>query len=281
MCLICPIYLQSLTTGCYRGFVSDCGMDWKTERIEHAAGVNCSETEAKSPGVDRAAIDEIVVKRVFDCCHLHIAEAVSGITLPAEFLGALTANESGGRCDAACFEPAVYEHLKAVASGRAPAFGSIAWQQLSSALQEATAPGARQLQDKLANEDYLKGAVRALTGQEDRGLRDLATSWGFTQIMGYHVIGRKVSVPSLADPRLHYHLAIDILEDFARRFRLQLSRDFESLFRCWNTGRPAGKTFDPDYVAKGIRRMNLYRSLMPHGVENHLSHATFARGLES
>jgi len=33
------------------------------------------------------------------------------------------------------------------------------------------------------------------------------------------------------------------------------------MFCCWNTGRPYGKTFDPDYVEKGLRRMRIYRQL--------------------
>jgi len=31
------------------------------------------------------------------------------------------------------------------------------------------------------------------------------------------------------------------------------------LFRCWNTGRPDGKTADPAYVENGLRRMEIYR----------------------
>jgi len=36
---------------------------------------------------------------------------------------------------------------------------------------------------------------------------------------------------------------------------------FEELFRCWNTGRPYGKTYDPAYVETGLRRMTIYREL--------------------
>jgi len=34
------------------------------------------------------------------------------------------------------------------------------------------------------------------------------------------------------------------------------------LFRCWNTGRPDGRTADPAYVENGRRRMEIYRELM-------------------
>ena len=37
--------------------------------------------------------------------------------------------------------------------------------------------------------------------------------------------------------------------------------EFAELFRCWNTGRPNGKTFDPNYVQNGLRRIEIYRRL--------------------
>jgi hypothetical protein len=46
-----------------------------------------------------------------------------------------------------------------------------------------------------------------------------------------------------------------MLSDFGARFHLDLSKDFEQIFRCWNTGHPDGITYDPDYVGKGLARM--------------------------
>lgn len=224
-------------------------------------------TETGGAGLQARAVepldtDRVLVKQVFDLCHRYTAEAVSGTVLPVEFLGALTANESGGRVDAACFELSVYGRLKAVATGQSTNFGSIAWKQLSEALQEMDSPEVRRLEETIAVQGYLQELARSMTGPEEQDLKDFATSWGFTQIMGYQVIGRKASVKGLLDPQFHYHFAVEILNDFALSFRLRLEKDFESLFRCWNTGRPDGRTFDPDYVANGIRRMNLYRELM-------------------
>jgi hypothetical protein len=45
--------------------------------------------------------------------------------VPAEFLAALTANESGGDPQANRFEPGVYQHLKSVAEGLTASYGSI------------------------------------------------------------------------------------------------------------------------------------------------------------
>lgn len=97
---------------------------------------------------------------------------------------------------------------------------------------------------------------------EKVGLRELATSWGLTQIMGYQVVGRKAAIRELLDPQFNYRFAVELLSEFAHRFRLKLSSDFEALFRCWNTGDPEGETFDPDYAARGILRMQLYQNLI-------------------
>ncbi|HEX5481518.1 MAG TPA: hypothetical protein VFZ08_02710 [Terriglobia bacterium] len=207
-------------------------------------------------------VDLIVVRRVYEVCQQHIAKAVASTPVLGAFLAALAANESGGKPEACCFEPKVYGHLKAVASGRTSAFGSIVWKNLLPACQQSLQPGSPDLRARFAvlplqQED----ALRAITGAEEEALRGLASSWGFTQIMGYQVIGHQAEVRDLLDPDFHFRFAVKLLTVFARRFRLRLSRDFEDLFRCWNTGQPNGKTFDPEYVAKGLRRMKLYQEL--------------------
>ncbi|MGH9468943.1 MAG: hypothetical protein ACRD1N_01210 [Terriglobia bacterium] len=200
--------------------------------------------------------------RVYNRCHGYIAAAVSGSALPAEFLAALTANESGGEVEASCFEQETYAHLRAVASGRVAAFGSIGRQTLLAALQQSAGAPAQPLPGRLAATEFSPEALRAISGMEDHELRALATSWGLTQIMGYHMVERKAAIRQLLDPQFHYRFAVELLTDFARRFRLRLSSDFESLFRCWNTGDPEGETFDPDYVARGMLRARIYRDLI-------------------
>lgn len=206
--------------------------------------------EVTESGASVTEIDRIVIRRVFERCHKFIAEAISGCQVPAAFVGALAANESGGLTDAMHFEAWVYRRLKAVANGRAPAFGSIARKQLLRSLGENSAP-----------------ADAVISGDADRKLREFATSWGFTQIMGYHVIHRSLDIGSLTEPAAHFHIAVELLSEFARRFDLRLARDFEQLFRCWNTGRPDGTTFNPNYVAAGIRRMALYHELANNAQE--------------
>ena len=92
-------------------------------------------------------------------------------------------------------------------------------------------------------------------------MRELASSWGFTQIMGYHLIGRKGTVRDLLDAAFNFRLAIELLAEFAGRYELDLAREFEEMFRCWNTGSPYGVTFDPEYARKGLVRMEIYREI--------------------
>jgi hypothetical protein len=87
--------------------------------------------------------------------------------------------------------------------------------------------------------------------------------------MGYHMLGRPEPVAKLCDPAYHYRIAAQMVEEFASRFHLDPERDFEALFRCWNTGRPDGKTYDPSYVQNGMRRIEICRQLKAAPAEAH------------
>ena len=270
----------------------------------------------------------------------HIVEIAGHTPISAEFLAALTANESGGNTHAKRFEPAVYRHLTEVAAGRALAWGSIGKHLLDKEIAEveaqikattaapqasaaatpssqstgAKAPAAAQPTSSAAttggtkapetsppsdasagtsgsagpsvageaaqpssasplaakadsyheahlSDSFTASYSQALSIFRDEAIRHLATSWGLTQIMGYHMLGRPEPVERLCDPAFHYRVATDLLQDFAKCFHLDPQRDFEALFRCWNTGRPDGKTYDPDYVQNGLRRIEVCRQL--------------------
>ena len=161
------------------------------------------------------------------------ARATAATRLPPAFLAALVANESGGRSNASRFEQAVYGALQMVRQGRRPRYGGFIREQL---------------QDKTPGE-----------------LRALATSWGLTQIMGFNAAARGIAVgftgESLLDHETHLALAVQMLSEFAERFKLDLARDFAALFNTWNTGSPDGRTYDPEYVPRGLRRLELYQDL--------------------
>jgi len=203
--------------------------------------------------------EEQLVARVFNRCHSVIAEACLRSSVPAEFLGALTANESGGNARAARFEPAVYRHLKAVAAGAAAHYNGIQAEDLSAEVSEMLHPKSGEYHERTLTAPFAANHQRALGAMEDEALRELATSWGFTQIMGYHMAARGGTVRDLLDPEFHYRVALEQLAEFADENQLDLAHEFEEMFRCWNTGLPYGKTYDPNYVPNGIRRMALYR----------------------
>jgi hypothetical protein len=199
---------------------------------------------------------------VFARCDGFIQEACGLSSVRPEFLGALTANESGGNPAAVRFEPSVYRHLKAVAAGERPRYGGIGAEALCEELTEVLHPKTGEFHEKFLHSLFANGQASGLSHLADEALRELASSWGFTQIMGFHLIGRHGTVGDLLEPRFHYHLANQLLAEFAESYQLDLAREFEELFRCWNTGRPEGKTADPAYARNGLRRMELYRELV-------------------
>jgi len=212
-----------------------------------------------------AARERRLLERVCARCHAVISEVCAYSSVPAAFLGALVANESGGDPQAMRFEPAVYRHLKAVAEGRRAAYAGLSRRDFDAEIAEMLHPKAGSFHAVFLTPPFRAAHGRELAASRDEALRELATSWGFTQIMGYHLVGRSGTVRDLLEPRFHFHLALELLALFAERYQLDLAREFAEMFHCWNTGQPYGQTFDPDYVAQGLRRMEIYRSIESSG----------------
>jgi len=233
----------------------DAAMLLSPAKVSPAGGLHAS-------AAARTEAEQRLVRRVFTRCHEFIQEACRTSTVPGEFLGALTTNESGGNAAAVRFEPSVYRHLKAVAAGERPRYVGIGAQGLCEEICEVLHPKTGEFHEKFLNSLFLAGQASELSRMADEALRELASSWGFTQIMGFHVIGRHGTVRDLLAPRFHYHLANQLLAEFADSYQLDLRRDFEKMFRCWNTGRPDGRTADPAYVENGLRRAEIYRARM-------------------
>jgi hypothetical protein len=239
------------TSGRIPGFVTPS----RTAGISPVGGVS-------SGAGARAGTNLKLVRRVFTRCNEFIQEACRSSSIRPEFLGALTANESGGDIGAVRFEPSVYRHLKAVAAGESRRYGGICGQALCEEVAEILHPKSGEFHERFLNSLFLAGQSSEISRLADDVLRELASSWGFTQIMGFHVIGRQATVRDLLGPRFHYRLANQLLVEFAESYQLDLSGDFEELFSCWNTGRPDGRTADPAYVRHGLIRMQIYRELM-------------------
>jgi hypothetical protein len=177
-----------------------------------------------------------------------IATAVEGTPIPTAFLAALIGLESGGNPNAKRFESAVLVHLFEVLVGRKERFGAIGPTNLFSYIQT-------QLPTSAWDSLVFTSAMLALDG--------LASSWGLTQIMGYHAL----EPGATSDPRFYAEPAaclaetIRLIKQFGEIFKLNLATDGNSLFTCWNTGSPTGKTFDPQYVPNGLVLMGIYESL--------------------
>jgi hypothetical protein len=173
-----------------------------------------------------------------------ITEACSTSSVPAGFLAALIANESGGDVNAKRFEKGVLAALWEVLLGRKAAYGSIGGKDL---LQFITQP-----------KEFPVNTPLAIPSYTCERLDSLATSWGLTQIMGYEAIAFHSSVTAVKTPETSLVISLQMLAQFAGRFGLDVTKDFSQLFDCWNSGRPHAPTADPQYIPNGLGRMKLW-----------------------
>lgn len=196
------------------------------------------------------SLEEKLLSDIREKYSAYIEPACKATVFPASLLAALTANETGLDDKKNRFESSVFVDLAQVLAGKKANFGSIGSIDIEAFL-------ARDLRPLGLNE--LRVSVVSLM--------TLATSWGPTQIMGYQVLSSPLGrIGELQDVSLHFEWAVRLLTLFEREFRLSgdfNDADAEQYFRCWNTGRPDGRTFDPNYAANGIRRMRIYESLPP------------------
>jgi hypothetical protein len=181
-----------------------------------------------------------------------IAAACSASSVPEAFMAALIANESGGNVNAKRFEHSVLAAIWEVLLGRKAAYGSLGRADLVAYVTGIAGPSSGQ---RAVN------APNNLPGDAFQRVDALATSWGLTQIMGYHALEFGVTIDTLISPENGLEIATKLLAKFAISFRLDITRDFEQFFRCWNGGHPTAETFDPQYVANGLERMKLWKFL--------------------
>lgn len=183
-----------------------------------------------------------------------LASVAATSSLPAAFFAALIANESGGDAHASRFEPAVFAALGEVLLGRKAAYGSIGQQDLllfALPVEVSTA----------AQHGLSATGVTNLFTVALQRLASLAASWGLTQVMGYEAIAYRSDdgVAALQSPVSELNITARMLADFARRFQLDLGKDFAQLFDCWNSGRPHAPTADPKYIPNGLARIAIYQ----------------------
>lgn len=95
----------------------------------------------------------------------------------------------------------------------------------------------------------------------DAALKALATSYGLTQIMGWHMINNlKGTISDLRDPDKHLSYNVQLLALVGGNYLKR--KDYESVLRIWNTGRANGKTYHPYYVANALLVMEMAAPLL-------------------
>jgi hypothetical protein len=177
-----------------------------------------------------------------------IAAAAHTTTVGEPFLAALIAGESAGDPAAKRFEPAVFGHILEVLASKRAAF---------------SVPGINRPLGAVDFMGYIMKAPAAFLQQLGQVV-DLATSFGLTQIMGWHAVElyqEDMLAKIKTDPQAQLELTIQLLVIFANKYDLNLANEWEAMFTCWNTGEPDGHTYDPNYVANGLRRIEIYKTI--------------------
>ncbi len=186
-----------------------------------------------------------------------IATARTGTSVSAAFMAALVANESAGsveeRLAANRFEKGVLKKIVLAALG-----------------DEAFSDPS--LSRPIGQDEWLLEADYAIDTRHPpstsfmlaglQNFKELSTSWGPMQLMGWHAREWGVPLVEFSRRETHFQHARALILYFSQKYELRADRDFHQLFRCWNTGVPRGRrTFDPNYVANGLRRLKLYQQL--------------------
>ena len=195
--------------------------------------------------------DQAMMAMIRDHFGAYIRAAVSGSGFPESFFAALTANETSGVPTQTRFESAVLGHLVDMVILTEPNFGAITREGLLGVCWPANKVNT--LTDGLVS------------------LKNLATSWGPTQIMGYQSLAAKYPLVELSNLDTHYKHAVEILADFQKRFDLPVMDEAPGApkvtptdyFACWNSGSPEheGAPGVALYVMEGLHRMTLYEAL--------------------
>ena len=159
-------------------------------------------------------------------------EISSALDVPYAYLMALAVLECSGEKPAGHrFEQHVYRELIKVKEGKRRAYEAVRQEHLE-----------------------------ALSEEE---IRDLATSWGPFQLMGYKAIGLGVDVEDLSDEEVAAREGARWIQKEYGRFLMR--KKWKDAFHMHNTGKRFplnghSRTHDPYYVSDGVRYMKYYES---------------------
>jgi len=112
---------------------------------------------------------------------------------------------------------------------------------------------------------YENVKLHHLEDASDDAIKNLATSWGPFQLMGYKCIGMEVNVSDIRGEDGLYNGVLWINDEYGRFIR---KGDFKDAFHYHNAGRKyplvgKPKTHDPRYVEKGLSYMEYFRQNKP------------------
>ena len=159
-----------------------------------------------------------------------VQTAAAAFNLPYEYLMALIQLECSGIKPAGeRFEPHVFRRLQAVRDGKRKNFENITPAHLANA--------------------------------SDAALKNLATSWGPFQLMGYKCILLDVQIRDIRGERGVYHGVNWINITYGDRLR---RGEYKNCFHMHNTGRTYPRvgmptTHDPQYVPRGLAGITRYK----------------------
>ncbi|EAY25408.1 hypothetical protein [Microscilla marina] len=93
----------------------------------------------------------------------------------------------------------------------------------------------------------------------DKTLKDLATSWGPLQVMGYQTIAMKIPLHWLKEEFALYYSIKWVKKSYGKYLK---KRRFGDAFHIHNTGKPmpsiGTRTYDPNYVKKGLEYIKIF-----------------------
>jgi ketosteroid isomerase-like protein len=173
-------------------------------------------------------------QQIFDRFGRLIHDACANTGVRESFLAGFTGVEAGidrnGQImpNAKRFEKGVYHHLISVRDGLLHSY------------------------DNITRKD--------LAGMSDDAIRNLATSWGCTQIMGWHLIHNlKGTIEDLRDINQHFRYTVQLLKLVGGRY--MRDGDLASVLHIWNTGHANGKTYHEDYVTNALKVAKFYEAI--------------------
>jgi len=144
--------------------------------------------------------------------------------LPAEYLKALIILECSGEKQAGTrFEPGNYRKLIELRDGKRRRFQGL--------------------------------SRSAVYGLSNAAIKNLATSWGPFQLMGYQCLRLGVFVKDIRGDEAVKWGVKWIHSTYGNYLK---SGKYEEAFRIHNSGRPHGRTTDPNYVSNGLSHMKYF-----------------------